>query len=234
MKFTVSGRDTEAVRMVLEKIKSQGSEVVKSGADMVITCGGDGSFLYAERTYPGIPKLLLRSNSICVKCDRYSVENFEIIMDMLLKGMYKVRKYHKIEAVFQDEGKDVRLLAANDIVVRNKEPYKAIRFSIMGREEVYIGDGAVFSTCFGSTGYFYSITKQSFDEDRIGIAFNNLTIEKSHEIVDGADMRIVRGPAVVCHDDDRTVYTLDDEAVLQIRQSDEVFQLVELGGDIHE
>ena len=36
--------------------------------EMVICYGGDGTLLFGEREYPGIPKILVRNSKVCFLC----------------------------------------------------------------------------------------------------------------------------------------------------------------------
>ncbi|MBR1991369.1 MAG: hypothetical protein IJ986_03745 [Bacteroidales bacterium] len=60
MKFKrvkLMGKNLDDVR---PKILARGMEIVDENFDLVIAHGGDGTLLWSERDYPGIPKLPLR------------------------------------------------------------------------------------------------------------------------------------------------------------------------------
>jgi len=44
------------VLKLARQLKSLGHDVVRARPEIVISFGGDGSFLWAERTYPGRPE----------------------------------------------------------------------------------------------------------------------------------------------------------------------------------
>ncbi|MBD3317503.1 MAG: hypothetical protein GF344_17065, partial [Chitinivibrionales bacterium] len=135
----------------------------------MITIGGDGTFLLAEHRYPGIPKLLVRDSLICYKCHNEPIDE---MLRIIAEGRYLIKEILKLRAAFNASGP----LAANDIIIRNTDPRHALRFRLTidatSEDDILIGDGVVVATPFGSTGYFRSITRQSFFEG-IGLGFNN-------------------------------------------------------------
>jgi NAD kinase len=141
----------------------------------VISYGGDGTFLWAERTYPGIPKALFRYSKVCKKCHDLPINH---ALELIKKKKYKIISHRKLEARVDK----TRLLGTNDIVIRNALPTHALRFTIkVNGKKIngeFIGDGIVVATSFGSTAYFHSITQKTFKKG-IGIAFNNTTTHHS-------------------------------------------------------
>lgn len=205
--------------------------IVSENPDLVLSIGGDGTVLYSERQYPGVPKLMIRDKSICRRCDEEEIGD---IAEKLSKHDYDIEKRRKLEATATKGGREIRKLAANDIVVRNDEQIYALRFRLDVDGKVYdemIGDGIVVSTPFGSGGYFYSITRKDFSKG-IGIAFNNTTEEYEHLILDDPviEMRILRNRACVSADNDQELIRIDQDGKVQIRQSDEIFRLIRMRG----
>jgi NAD+ kinase len=176
MKIAVFGKTPESKQQLLTAAKKAGFTYDEREPDIVISYGGDGTFLRAERKYPGIVKALFRYSNICKKCHNLPIDH---ALALIKKKKYKVSTFSKLEARV---GKSL-LTAANDVVIRNAMPTHAIRFTleINGKQvnDEFIGDGIVAATPFGSTAYFNSITRKTFSKG-IGIAFNNTTKARKH------------------------------------------------------
>ncbi len=171
MKIAVYGKTPESKAQLLKAVRKAGFAYDEKKPDLVISYGGDGTFLWAERKYPGIPKALFRYSKTCKKCHNLPIDH---ALELIRKRKYRIIQHSKLEVKINS----TVLTAANDIVIRNALPTHAIRFTLTvnGKKmkEEFIGDGIVIATPFGSTAYFHSITKKNFKKG-IGIAFNNTT-----------------------------------------------------------
>lgn len=222
MKLLLFGKKAFELKPLL---KQQGFTVVEDNPQVVITYGGDGTLLSAEREYPGVPKLAIRDNSICVKCVSHQDKE---LFKKLKEDRLPLRQLHKLEAKFNHH----KLLAVNDFVIRNQLPIHAIRFQLFKNnqsvtDKLVIGDGVVASTAFGATGYFRSITRKTFSQN-FGLTFNNTT-EKLEPVyfkeADQIKVRIVRGPATLSYDNSPDIYTLERGSVVFFKPSSEKIKL---------
>jgi len=191
--------------------------------EFIICIGGDGTFLRAEQKYPSVPKLLIKDSDVCHKCDNLE---YDSTFMSIAKGHYTLQKHMKLEATLERE----KMLAANEINVRNRLPIHAIRFSVTIGKDIYplIGDGVVVSTPFGSTGYYYSIAKKKFARG-IGIAFNNVTERVVHRVVNDKELvkiRLLRHDADLTVDNDPKILTLREGQELVVRASKECAKIV--------
>ncbi|MBI2449346.1 NAD(+)/NADH kinase [Candidatus Pacearchaeota archaeon] len=204
-KIGIVSREKSLIPEIKKKIKEYGfSFSVKP--DFVLSMGGDGTFLVAERRYPGIPKILVKYNSICKKCAAFDIDH---ILQNIKDKNYKINEIEKLEASFNNK----KLQAVNDIIVRNKQQYAALRFSLnvdSNNVGEFIGDGIVASTSFGSTGYFHSITRKSFNKG-FAIAFNNIT-EKRDPIFFNkkVEIKILREQAIISADNNDNIITVSE------------------------
>ncbi len=225
MKIAVYGKTPESKIELLKAAKKAGFTYDEKKPDLVISYGGDGTFLWAERKYPGIAKALFRYSKVCKKCHNLPIDH---ALSLIKKKKYKIITHNKLEARVDK----TTLLATNDIVVRNAMPTHAIRFKleINGKKinEEFIGDGIVAATPFGSTAYFHSITKKTFEKG-IGIAFNNTTVlqkplllpEKARVL-----LTLTRGEAFVVGDNEPRMIVLTPGKSVTIKTSQQKAKLL--------
>lgn len=220
MKLLLHGKNAKNIEPL---VKDLGFEIANSNPDIVISYGGDGTLLFAERTYPGIPKLPIRNSSVCKKCPDHEEKG---LLQKLLEGKLDLKEYKKLETTFFYR----TFTALNDFVIRNAQPMHAIRFQVTGINELLIGDGIVLSTPFGSTGYFKSITGETFERDW-GLAFNNTT-EKEPPIFlkdeDTVTFKLIRGNATLSFDNNPDIFKVDEGSQLQFTLSDKSAKIYEL------
>lgn len=195
MKFSiVSLINTQRIAEVLDMF---GHVIDNNKPDFVITYGGDGTVLYSERKYPGIPKITIlpvaksTAGSVGFKC-RYSIEELEDVLIKIDSGEYKIKEEMKLETTFQGR----KYLSLNEMQLHNSSPIKAVRFSVYIEDEILfenvIGDGVVIATPFGSSAYYSSVGGERFDKG-IGIALNNPYNVKEKPVVidEGFDYNII-------------------------------------------
>lgn len=173
MKVLLHGKNSQKITPLVKKL---GIGIVNTNPDVIISFGGDGTLLVSEKLYPGIPKLPIRDSAICKKCPKHKEET---LLKQLLDNSLELKEYKKLTTtIFYKD-----FYALNDFVIRNLTPIHTIRFKVIPGNKLFIGDGVVVSTPFGSTGYFKSITGKSFQED-FGVAFNNTTEKNSPALFD--------------------------------------------------
>lgn len=233
MKLLLHGKNAKNIASLVENL---GFKIVNSNPDVVISYGGDGTLLSSECEYPGIPKLPVRDSLVCKKCPDHEEK---VLLQHLLENKLELKEYKKLETTILYK----TLTALNDFVVRNVLPIHAIRFQVTSsmssrtdsgagsiNNELFIGDGVVLSTPFGSTGYFKSITGKTFEKGW-GLAFNNTT-EKIPPIFlkddDQVTFKLVRGDATLSFDNNPDVFNLDEGSELKIKLSDKTAKIYEL------
>lgn len=210
MKALLYGKNSKDIAAL---VKDQEIELVDSKPEVIITNGGDGTLLTSERAYPGIPKLPIRDSRVCNKCLNHQDET---VLKNLVAGKLILREYKKLETTILYK----TLLALNDFVIRNVLPMHAIRFlTSVTSETLLIGDGIVLSTPFGSTGYFKSITGDTFDKG-FGLAFNNTT-EKLQPVFfkdkESVTFKLVRGAATLSFDNNPDIFNIDEGSELTFK-----------------
>ncbi|MBI4020263.1 MAG: hypothetical protein HY367_02940, partial [Candidatus Aenigmarchaeota archaeon] len=70
-------------------VKKRGVTISKD-PDFVITYGGDGTILVAERKYPGVPKIPISRSRICSKCFNYMIKNLSSVLDKIKRGEFSI------------------------------------------------------------------------------------------------------------------------------------------------
>lgn len=215
MKISLFGKNSKNIEPL---VKSLGFEVVDKNPEVIISYGGDGTLLSSEREYPLIPKLPIRDSQFCNKCVAH---NDEVILKNLLDDKLKLKEYNKLETTILYK----TFYALNDFVIRNFSPIHAIRFSV--NDKFLIGDGIAVSTLFGSSGYFKSITGQTFEKG-YGVAFNNTT-EKVNPLflTDNTPVKfsLKRGKAILSFDNSADIFTIDEGSELIFKLSDQVAKI---------
>lgn len=219
MKILLYGRNgtvpTELADLVA---KYKNLEVVRSCPEVVVTFGGDGTLIGSEAVYPGIPKLPLKNSENCHLC--YANSNEELL-ELLSSKKLVSKEMLKLETSYKNK----KILAFNDIVIAHVRPNAAIRFQVdCFGQMIFIGDGLVCSSPFGSTGYFYSITRSSF-KTGIGVALNNIHNSLNRELVLQEDSKIIfkllRGPAVLAWDNEPEIIELEENQEIEIKKSEQ-------------
>ncbi len=224
-RFSICAKNPEESVPVRRQAESVGLVYDEADPDFIFSLGGDGTYLIAERRCPGVPKLLVRDSRICFKCHD---EPLGDMLKMIAAGEGTIRKIVKLQARCRGS----RLLAVNDVVVRNRDPRHALRFRLRidGDDlgQVLIGDGIVVATSFGSTGYYHSVTGRSF-RGGIGVGFNNLTkgrdpLELSEQAE--VELEVVRSEAHVAADNHPELLEIGKGDVISVTVAEEVARLI--------
>lgn len=215
MRVLTIGRELELLQTL---ITQEGITLVTKNPEVIVTHGGDGYLLEAERRYPGVPKLPIRHSSICKICGEHDRTH---IIKALAAGTISKSTVAKLE--LRVEGK--RILALNEFSLHHVKPNQAIRFSVQINNEEHveraIGDGVIIATPFGSHAYYRSITNSTFRVG-IGIAYNNTTEPIDHLVIGEADtvtLTVTRGPAYFLADNDPSMPILKHGQTVTIKQS---------------
>lgn len=215
-RLLIVGDDRESA---LEAAEAAGFDVVARDGDLVLSLGGDGTLLRSARRHPGVPLVPVRQGRSTRPCARHELPT---VLRRLAVGELLREELGRIELSI---GK-TRFFALNDVVLRNDNPALAVRFLLTvdgGAPEEFAGDGLVVATPFGSTAYYRSITRTRFQRG-LGLAFNNCTRSRESRVLHAdavLDVSVVRGPAVLVHDNDPRTVVLREGHAFRMRTADE-------------
>lgn len=228
MKILLYGKNAKNIEPL---VKNLNFEVVTSNPNVIISYGGDGTLLSSEKEYPGILKLPIRNSQLCIQCVNHQDK---VVLEKLLKSKLKLQEHQKLQTTFLYKD----FYALNDFVIRNSNPTHTIRFKVTSTAShperpkgvegsLIIGDGVVISTPFGSTGYFKSITRQTFTKG-FGVAFNNTTEDIPPLLLDEnseVNFNLIRGKATLSYDNSPEIFTIDEGSQLEFKLSDQVAKI---------
>ncbi len=214
---------------VYETLRKIGFDVVDADGspEFVISYGGDGSLLGADREYPKLPKLPIRRDREYDKCPRHGDEE---ILRRVFAGRISISALPRLEATAGGR----TFHAINDVVFHNCNVTSAVRYIVRvdgspcGAE--IVGDGLVVATPFGSSAYYRSITNSVFRVG-LGLAFNNSTESVNHMVLHPTskiEVEVTRGPAVVVGDNMVEPASMDRGDILKVKLSEDSAEIWEL------
>lgn len=140
--------------------------------DLVITVGGDGTFIRAASYLKEVPILGINSEPEFSEGALTSLIDNELdVLENLLKVDYDIVKRQRIKVIFN--GKELDQLALNDVYVGSTTHYHASRYVIdfKGKLEEQRSSGVLFSTGSGSSAWYKSAGGNVFDFDEKKIKF---------------------------------------------------------------
>jgi len=229
MKVAVVGL---ARKLIENRLPEYGLKLNKKDPDVVISFGGDGTALFAERMYPTIPRILIKHSKVCVKCKEH---DFSKVLTALKEKRFKIIEEIKIEGIVNNDPKK-RLVGLNEIGIHHKIPTKTIRFQVKVNGKVIenevIGDGVIIATPYGSSGYFYSITRKKFSKG-LGVAFKlSRRRTKSRIVKDNLkiEIKVLRGHGLMTADNNEKMFSISSGDAITVRKSKQKAKVIELKG----
>jgi len=141
--------------------------------DLVISVGGDGTFLRASHHIDNTPILVVSSDVRYNEAfySRATSKDFARKFKLLLQGKFKITKLSRLEAKLN--GKKLPLMAVNEVFVGSKHPYHTSRYwlTIRGRKEFQKSSGILITTASGSTGWAKSAAKGKLKIPKNGFGY---------------------------------------------------------------
>lgn len=235
--IAIIGKSSEKIEQLKQLLPKYNLTYTEKFPDIVISYGGDGMFLIAERMYPNIPKALLRDSQICNNCSNCSPEE---LLKKISQKEYKVKELVQLKASHKDNNEMRELIGINDIVIRNFFPTEALRFKYKIDNQEYsrelIGDGIVIATPFGSNkGAYYNSITRNIITDQIGIALNNITTPHNHHTIHPTstiEIIITRGQGVLVADNNRDYINLSKDNTIKIKLHNTTAKILEFNSPV--
>ncbi len=215
-------------KIILNELKKQGIKLVSKNPDIVIAYGGEGTFIYSEQLYPGIPKFFVGHPRL----SKNPGKRIGKYIKKLKEKKYTIEKAIKIEAKVRGK----KLIGLNDINIHYRPP-TALRYNVFVSNKKIngeiIGDGVIISTPWGSSAYYKSITRKTFSKG-LGIAFNN-PCDKMKPIITRENstikVKILRGESVMVCDCNKKIIPLKKNDIITIKKHSNPAKVIKLKGE---
>lgn len=247
MQYFLVSNDPDRRRHWQERLTAAGLTVVEEydPTAVIVTIGGDGTILYAARTYPEPRILPVRAGTSKGNRTAFDVDRLVEKLRALEAGdaALTTQQFRTLTAETGGEELEGGFQALNEISLHHSSPVLAATFAVRIEGETIrafpelIGDGVLVATPFGSTGYFTAITGQSFTEG-FGIAFNNVhtpadtpaMVLCSESVVVELELLSTKrsSGAVLTRDDDDTPYELSAGEQITVRAGDRTVELLDI------
>lgn len=156
---------SEKIKSIMEeKFNKSGfatSDNIEDETELVISIGGDGSFLKAARdlNFPTLPFICVNTGHLGFFAEILPDESeIDYFIDCYRNMYYEVNEIDLLEIeIIKDKEKTIKE-AINELVVRgNKSRTAHLDLHVNGNYmETFSGDGLIISTSTGSTAYNYS------------------------------------------------------------------------------
>ena len=226
MKIKLLGKNLDTIRPILTDL---GFEECEKDFELVITYGGDGALLGAERSYPQLPKFPLRDADTALPCPLHDAAER---LKSFLSGGEETSFLDKVAA--RCHGKE--FVALNDIFIHNFDRGSALRYRVRIDGELYareiVGDSVGIASIHGSSAYYRSITHSLFRVG-FGLAFSNSTEEVNHLVLSPGskvEIEIVRGPGLLVYDNSNQVETIQVGETVELFMAESKAQVIGLKG----
>ena len=148
--------------ILIEKLKNKGflvSETIKKNTELIISIGGDGSFLKTVKdfNFPNIPIVAINTGHLgfFAELDPDGIDEFLSIYE---NKEYFIQNITSLSTTIFTQKESVNISSVNEAVIRNIYS-RTIHLSIKVNErkiQNFSGDGILISTPIGSTAYNYS------------------------------------------------------------------------------
>ncbi|WP_293432236.1 NAD(+)/NADH kinase [Peptostreptococcus sp.] len=151
-------------KILIDKFLSVGfntSEEIRDNTELVISIGGDGSFLRNVRdlNFPDIPFFCVNTGHLGFFAEILPTEKeIDIFIDAYLNSTCEINELYLLEVDIKGKYEVNHTYAINELVVRGNQSRTAhMGLHVNGNYmETFSGDGLIMSTSTGSTAYNYS------------------------------------------------------------------------------
>ena len=125
-------------------------------SDIVISVGGDGTFLETARLCQGKPIIGINTGTLGYLTE-ISPENIEMVLKNILKGNYDIENRMMLEGeIIKPSGDVIEIPESLNEIAISKNTFGVVRFEVAVNEKLinsYTADGILVCTPTGSTAY---------------------------------------------------------------------------------
>ncbi len=154
----------ETARKIGQILQEKGCKILDQctgETDLVVSVGGDGTFLQAAKAanFRSIPFLGINTGHLGF-FQEFSAGELELAAETWLSGNYEIQSYRTIRTLVENGSETLELdPAINDVLIRqNGTSLIHLNLSIGGSYiENFSGDGILIASSAGSTAYNYSL-----------------------------------------------------------------------------
>lgn len=152
--------------------------------DLVISLGGDGTFLEAAR---GVDSQLIwgvnsdPSWSVGRFCSG-NPKNFEVMLDKIMEGKARVQKFNRLSVTFSDGTQPMNVL--NDILICHQNPAALSRYylNLSHVKEEQRSSGVWVSTAAGSSGGIHSAGGKVLPQESKSFQYRPRELYRGHGV----------------------------------------------------
>lgn len=149
----------EYLKIKLPKLGYMVAETFDYNAELIISIGGDGSFLRAlhKHNLPDIPIVGINTGNLGFFSET-TPKGIDDFLEKYITGDYFIEEIHPIKAKICTKNKCIETEGINEIVVKANKS-RTIHLSISVNDHLiqnFSGDGILIASSIGSTAYNYS------------------------------------------------------------------------------
>ena len=160
--FVITDRQRKSADEALRRLESLSDELgIKitgdiGECDMIISIGGDGTFLKASHQSCGKPMIGINTGTLGYLTE-INPENIEKAMKSILDGKYSIEERMMLEGeIIRKSGEMERIPPALNEIAISKNTFGVVRFDVLVNGKLinsYTADGILVCTPTGSTAY---------------------------------------------------------------------------------
>ena len=155
-------KSVETKEILVDKLNKSGfkvSEKIEKETELLISIGGDGSFLETihKFNFSEIPVIAINTGHLGFFAE-LSPEKIDQFISAYINKQYFIQQVYPLEASIRTKEECIKISAVNEIVIKNIQSRTVhLDLQVDGMKiEHFSGDGMLISTPIGSTAYNYS------------------------------------------------------------------------------
>lgn len=155
-------KSIETKEILIKKLIESGffvSEKIEENTELIISIGGDGSFLKTiqDFKFPSIPMVVINTGHLGFFAE-FDPDEIDEFIDLYKNNNYKIQEVYPLKASIYTKESSKDIHAVNEIVIKSvcsRTLHLDLRVN-KNKIQNFSGDGMLISTPIGSTAYNYS------------------------------------------------------------------------------